>query len=173
MKQGTGNQSASGRKIEPRGTCRSAHVLGPPMATPPRPSRARRLTRTDHKGATEMKDMEEIAGLLHLHKEAAAHGSGLSHIASAALTRLREINEELNPHKPSTHVQTAFDKEVPPRNVVPEPKLVEPKRELPPEEDVVERVPDGELKSEPTIVDESGEPIVVPESTPVVQRRDL
>ena len=110
-----------------------------------------------------MKDVEEITGLLHLHKEAAAHGSGLSHIANAALTRLREINEELNPHKPSTHVPTAFDKEVPPRNVVPEPKSAEPKRELPPKEDVVERVPDGELKVEPA----------EPDETPIVERRTL
>lgn len=93
-----------------------------------------------------MKDMEEIAGLLHVHKEALAHGPAMSHIVAAAYERLREINEDLNPHKRSTHKQTAFDKEVPPRAVVPEPE-----------------------PNETRIVDESGEPT----ETPVVERRDL
>lgn len=108
-------------------------------------------------------NFNEIATLLHIHKETLQHGPGLSHITAMAYNRLREINEEMNPHKPSTHVQTAFDKEVPPRNAVPEPKPVAPK--------VIERVPDGELK-EPTVVDEPvlEEPIV---ETPVVERRDL
>lgn len=77
----------------------------------------------------------EVLALLSVHKQASDHGPAMSHIANAAYTRLREINEDFNPHKPSTHVPTAFDKEVPPRNVV----------EPPPP---VERVPDGELKSE-------------------------
>lgn len=44
-----------------------------------------------------MDDFGEIAGLLHIHKEAASLGGDLNNIAGAALNRLREINKDIRP----------------------------------------------------------------------------
>lgn len=44
-----------------------------------------------------MHTVEEIAALLHIHKEAAAHGGSMNNIAGAALARLRQINEDMKP----------------------------------------------------------------------------
>lgn len=134
-------------------------------------------------------NFNEIAALLHIHKETLAHGPGLSHITDMAYRRLREINEGLNPRKPSTHTPTAFDKEVPPKVVTPPQGPANAAVELPdgeieplaPVQPIVERE-NMAPEAQPVVVEEPvvepilpGEPVVDPEptTTTIVERRDL
>jgi hypothetical protein len=63
-----------------------------------------------------MHGLEEVAALLHIHKEALAHGGALSNIRDGALKRLQTINAEMATPTPtpSTFTPTELDKVAPP-----------------------------------------------------------
>lgn len=56
--------------------------------------------------------LEEVAALLHIHKEALGHGAALTNIRDAAYKRLLELNVEMAAKPESTYVPTALDKEL-------------------------------------------------------------
>jgi hypothetical protein len=59
-----------------------------------------------------MIEIEQLAALFHIHKEASQHGSNFVNIKDAAWRELQKLDAQHKVEKPSTFVPTELDKQV-------------------------------------------------------------
>lgn len=59
-----------------------------------------------------MIEIEQLAALFHIHKEASAHGSNFVNIKDAVWRELQRLDEQHKVEKPSTFVPTELGREI-------------------------------------------------------------
>ena len=105
-------------------------------------------------------DIQEVAALLHIHKESVAHGTPMSHIRDLALHALHQANAQAKGEMDKIREEEKAKKAEAVEEAKPEPDEVkpvsnEPREEQPPVEPIADPITDSKIETQPqtTLVD--------------------